>query len=135
MNKTQQKSCATELLSIAPNPHQAVDAVNCFFVNIGANLTDKIICRNPQTSLVIDASACNSFVLLETVNEEVESILISLENCAEGWDGISSTILKSFKDVLVPHITRICDLCKSQGLFPDVLKKTIIHPIRDRVTY
>lgn len=60
-------------------------------------------------------------------------------NCAIGIDGISSNLLKQFKTILIPHLTYILNRCIHDGVFPYILKRSLIHPIyklgnRDRVT-
>lgn len=70
---------------------------------------------------------------------EVERLILSLKSdCAVGWDGISSGFLKQHKDILVPPLTYIFNLCLDTGVFPDWFKKALVHPVfksgdRDRV--
>ncbi|KAL0829984.1 hypothetical protein ABMA28_003447 [Loxostege sticticalis] len=116
--------------------------VNSFFAGVGESLAEDILKHQPRASSSSSLSPKNllsgpppssnsqSFVLLDTNPAEVESLISSLkEDCAVGWDNISTTLLKRCKDVLVPPITHICNLCLSNSCFPDAFKKALVHPI------
>lgn len=67
---------------------------------------------------------------MDTNESEVHSILNGLrDDCAVGWDKISSRILKHAKHILVKPITHICNLSFYNGIFPAYFKIAIIHPI------
>lgn len=73
----------------------------------------------------------NSMAILSPDNAEVENIIMGLPtDYAAGWDGISSKLLKLSSQTLVPLVTHICDICFSQGEFPRVLKRAVVHPIQ-----
>ena len=48
---------------------------------------------------------------------------------AEGVDGIPTEVWKKGVAVLAGPIARICNLSLSTGVFPDVFKKAIVHPV------
>ncbi|KOB78291.1 hypothetical protein OBRU01_02702 [Operophtera brumata] len=101
-NLNTKSNSATDLLKIHNDPNLSVNSVNNYFVNIGKNLAKKI---NSPLALSTDNSSIqccltsnlqgNSMVLLPTDNKEIESVIMGLRNdCATGWDHISSKIIK-----------------------------------------
>lgn len=122
-------SSSTALLQTAGTPELAVNSVNAYFAQIGQNLANKIKPLN-QTQQKLPASSPNSLAMLEVTASDILGIINSLrDDCAVGWDGISSKILKLNANALVPTITHICNLSVSSGVFPAVFKKAIVHPI------
>lgn len=123
-----QKSSPVELLQLSESPKSSLNLVNDFFTNIGKNLATKL---KPATTF--HASTCNtsgSMVLMETTVEDVEATILNLRSdCAFGWDGISTTIIKNSKSVLAPIITHVCNLSISHGVFPEVFKRAVVIPI------
>lgn len=68
--------------------------------------------------------------ILDTDETEIESIIMSLRlNSSTGCDGISPSVLKSNKELLIPIITHIFNSCLRSGIFPNAFKKTLLHPI------
>jgi hypothetical protein len=64
-----------------------------------------------------------------TTQLEISQIIDKLKNCATGWDGIPSSVLKSSKNHITSVISHIIDLSLSQGVFPSELKLANIIPI------
>lgn len=144
-NRNVKKDNSLDLLSLQSTPHLSVNAVNHFFSTIGENLSNKItpLAESSHFSKVVqcDSSLCgNSLVLLDTDEDEIESLIIGLKsNCAAGDDGITSDILKLIKNYVVAPLTFIFNMCLKMGVFPDSLKRSIVRPIfkggdRSRVT-
>ena len=48
---------------------------------------------------------------------------------AMGVDGIQTEVLKKGVAVLAGPIARICNLSLSTGVFPDIFKQAIVHPV------
>ncbi|CAK1590642.1 unnamed protein product [Parnassius mnemosyne] len=122
------------LLTTSSTPELSVNSVNEFFANIGKNLAEKI--SDGLTESIKKAFNNNnnnnshSMVLLPTDEDEVARLILSLRNeCAVGWDGIPSNLLKRHINVVVPPLTYICNLALTTGKFPKAFKKSIIHPI------
>lgn len=134
-NTKRNKTSPIELLGIDSNPNTSLDIVNNFFADIGSSLASKIIDSNmntapTNTSPELPVSHGNSFVLLDTDNEEVERTILGLKSsCAVGWDDIPSNIIKACRATLVPYITHICNISFATGVFPKCFKKAIVHPI------
>uniref|UniRef100_A0A2A4JXL1 Reverse transcriptase domain-containing protein n=1 Tax=Heliothis virescens TaxID=7102 RepID=A0A2A4JXL1_HELVI len=137
-NTSKTRTIPEELLSLCDNPLSSINKVCRFFANVGENLASKIESntqppRRPGqriSSHHIPNSTVNSLVLLDIDEAEVEQLILQLNNdSAVGWDGISPLLLKTCKNVLVLHITYLFNCCLQKGVFPEALKKAIVHPI------
>lgn len=138
-NTHKAKPSPVELLTIRDSPKSAINEVGHFFANIGKNLASKIIndtASSPAGSHPSPSptgtriSPVNSLVILEVDEADVESLILQLRSdCAVGWDGISSLILKNSRHVLVPPITYLFNRCLQEGVFPEAFKKAVVHPI------
>lgn len=129
-----QKHSPIDLIS-PTNPTQSVNNVNAFFANVGKSLAEKIH-SNDSITLTDDFPSTppvNSFVMLPTDEAEVEMLISKLRSdCATGVDNISGAFVKQFKSILVPPITHICNLSISTGVFPRLLKRSLIIPIHKK---
>lgn len=133
------KICSSpdELLKTCDSPTSSLNNVCSFFSNIGKNMAAKILNDPNKVLLTRDTIRAdnnnrpiNSLALPKVDEQDVESIVLQLRNdCAVGWDGISSSVLKMCRHVLVSPLTYICNLCIETGVFPDCLKRAIVHPI------
>lgn len=124
----------SELLNLKASPLESTNFINNYFSNIGKELALKFTSSIPFNANIVNesflSSQPNSFVLLDTDQHEVESILMNLKSdSAPGWDNISSKLLKNIRQVVVPILTHICNLCFKQGVFPNSLKQSIITPV------
>ncbi|KAJ8711530.1 hypothetical protein PYW07_008772 [Mythimna separata] len=132
INKQVSTSPPLELLS-APglDCKSSLNLINSFFANIGKDLATKHTnaCTKHE-SYVKDGSQVNTMVLLSPDCAEIENVIMGLRSdSAPGWDGIGARLLKLSRQTLVPLVTHICCLCISEGIFPRVLKRAVIHPI------
>ena len=130
-NRNKIKQNSSQLLTASNSPIEAVENINSFFVNVGTCLAEKILNKPREPSAKsIECPCPYSMGLLPTDEVEIESLIINLrQNCAMGWDGISSEFLKKYKDVLVSPLTFVCNLALEMGIFPTAFKTAIIHPI------
>ncbi|CAB3228446.1 unnamed protein product [Arctia plantaginis] len=124
----------SELLNLCENPQSSVNKISSYFSHIGETLASKITATNHSnqslTSRSTNSPPANSMGFLPIDESEVESQILQLRsNCAIGWDGIPSTILKKCRETLVPPITYAFNLCLQRGVFPNALKKAIVYPI------
>lgn len=125
------KSSNNCLLSITPHPLDSLNRVNQFFVKIGKTLAEDIL-NNFGMPHYIPAtnSQSSSFVLYETDLQEVDSILVGLDSkSSPGWDEIPTKFLKLARDLVVPLISRLANLCFKKGIFPTALKKSVVTPV------
>lgn len=131
-NLNKQKDPLHELLNIKPTELQSANEVNDFFAGIGAELASKIHTHQHISSTYICSQVplSDSFVLMETTREEVESTIMSLKSdSAVGWDGISAHTLKAIKEVVAPVLTVLINKSLNHGVFPGALKKSIVVPV------
>lgn len=127
-NKTRDNS--TELLNLKESPIESTNYANNYFVNIGRDLALKIKATDKSRNNRFLPAQPNSFVLLDTDENEVERILMSLKSdSSPGWDDISTRFLKHVKSEVIPIITHLANICFKKGIFPDHLKKSTITPI------
>lgn len=124
-----QRETNEPLLKQCETPQLSVEYTNSFFATVGQKLADQ--CPEVVNQVTyLQESTLNSFVLLETDNAEVFSVITNLkDDCAIGFDGISPKLLKICRYVLTPVITYICNLSFKTGTFPRHFKTALIHPI------
>lgn len=132
-NLKRNKTSNTELLEMTQCPKQSVNMVNDFFVNVGRVLAENIQSHYPALAtnapLSFDAHL-TTFVLSDTDVNEVEKIIMSLKSdSAPGSDNIPTRFLKLAKNHIIPVICHLVNLCFSKGVFPSVLKQSIITPV------
>lgn len=126
------KSQNLELLNIKPTSHDSINYINDYFANIGKQLAQQIhpSLNNAHIPVYPDTSPLNTFVLIDTDITEVNDILTNLKSdSAPGWDNISTKFLKFVRKEVVPVITHLANLCLQQGVFPALLKQSIITPV------
>lgn len=128
------KSTNTNLLNLKSSNIESVNYINKYFCNIGKKLAEDIDHEKSQTNTQKDTeqskSKMNSFVLLDTDFDEVSSVLMNLNtNSAPGIDGIPTRFLKLAKNVITPIICHLVNQCFSTGIFPNILKKSVITPV------
>ncbi|CAB3228852.1 unnamed protein product [Arctia plantaginis] len=131
-NKT--KVTASPLLKINGSIDDSLAEINKFFTTIGQNIANKVsqtYANIPSTSdITVSDVASDSLVFLQTDELEVEQMILDLRtDCATGIDGISAKLIKQFKSIFVPPLTYIFNLCINAGVFPDLFKRALIHPI------
>lgn len=135
---SKQHESSSELLQTHDSPLTSANHVNSYFVNVGQNLAEQIKCNyNTNYNMHVHKATVSSeyrqltsFVLLDTDKDEVEKVIMGLkEVCAVGWDGISNSVLKNFRHILVPPLTHIFQICLSESIFPDYLKKALVVPV------
>lgn len=133
MNKAKENH--SKLLNIKTCPTQSVNYINHFFGNVGKSLAEDIlnknqISENPEVAQSSHNPTLQSFVLLETDPEEVHDTINSLKSTsASGWDEIPTRFLKIANALLVPIICHLANLSFAKGVFPSLLKKSIITPV------
>lgn len=134
-NTYSKSSTPIELLQLSSDPMASLNKVNHFFSSVGASLANNIQNTSkegynlPSQSSPLE-SQLNSLTILDVDVNEINKIILGLRNdSAVGWDGISASVIKSSRLALAPIITHVCQLCLSAGVFPNTLKKALVHPI------
>jgi hypothetical protein len=135
INKTLNSN--SKLLGNCCDPSSSVNDINKFFANIGKKLalnitgSEEFQCpMNDQTLESTSVAPLNSMTLHDTDSDEITHVIDSLKNTsATGWDGISTSLVKSAKNTLVPIIVHIFNLCLTSGTFPLAFKKALVHPV------
>lgn len=149
-NLNHNRTTSSDLLKLCDNPSQSVDKVNDYFANVGRLLASKIPRPRPldrSTSSKLDAtfssslnSPIHSMALYKTDGSELDNIIVSLKDkSAVGIDDIPTSVIKATRFITIPVLVHIFNLCLTLGVFPDIFKTAIVHPIyktgsRDSVT-
>lgn len=134
-NITNDRSSASDLLSLKGDPMASANAVNEFFANVGKSYASKITnksntSRNKQRPSITTTSSENSMTLFGTDIHEVIGVINGLRgDCAVGWDDIPAALIKAAGLILAPVLCHVFNTCIDSGIFPTVFKKALVHPI------
>lgn len=131
-NQKKQNITADNLIKSTKHTN-SLEEINEYFSNVGKKLADNISTLSSTDLLRFKHNIPmnpKSIVLLPPDEAEIEAIILNLSNdCAVGWDSIPAKLLKMARHILVPHLTKLIELCFVQGVFPRVLKKSLITPV------
>ena len=81
---------------------EIAEGFNDFFVSIGPQIADKIVCTVNSMSYVTSIENCIAFP--EVSCAEVKQIVSSLRNSSAGWDGIPTMVAKNVLTNLFHHL-------------------------------
>lgn len=126
------KSNNQDLRQLADTPQNSANLINNHFLNVGKALAEDIIAQQlPQSYFeLLPSPQPNSIGFIEPDTNEIESIITNLKSdSASGWDNIPTKFVKLAKTELAPIINHLCVLCSNRGVFPQSLKRAIVHPI------
>lgn len=134
--KTKSSSCDL-LTDSSDNITTSLNNFNDYFVNVGKSLATTLIngSYNDSNSSArphgsVPSFHPNTFALLPCDEHEVRNIIRNLKNTsAVGWDGIPNEVIKVCLHVLTPVLVHIFNCCFERGVFPDVLKRSRVHPV------
>lgn len=109
------------------------DHQNNFFVDkvagLVASLTSSSVGDNGKNPTENDGPT-NHFSFRFVTAGDVTRIVKDLNNTkAEGLDGIQTDVWKKGLAVLASPIARLCNLSLSTGIFPDLFKQALVHPV------
>lgn len=107
------------------NPQLIADKFNAYFI-------DKIIPipgpRKKSTAHILNKQ--KSMFMAPCQPMQILNIIKSLKNTnSVGYDEISTKIIKHVADLISVHLSHILNLCISHGVFPDLLKVSIVKPV------
>lgn len=126
------KSCTSKLLNVKHTCNESSDFVNTYFSEIGKNLADAINNSGDTRPMAFSTSPPNlsSFVLYDTDSIEVREVLRNLKkHSAPGPDNIPTEFLKLAETEVVPILTHLVNICFSNGVFPSLLKESLVTPV------
>ena len=105
------------------DPSKVPSHFNNHFSNIAKNIANKIPKTNHNYREYLKEPTENSFILHQTTNEEIESVLKNLTNDkAFGPNSIPTVILKHFRKTISIPLTKLVNLSFDQGKFPSIIK-------------
>jgi hypothetical protein len=102
---------------------------NSFFTNIGKDLAERITHSDANPLSYIPQSICQSIVFNDVETDEVDKIIKSLKCASAGQDGIHAKVVKATYSQYLKPLTHICNLCISQGFFPNEMKMAKVIPL------
>lgn len=101
---------------------------NNFFINIGKKLAARITTTNSNSNM--NSRTLNSFLLNPITQNEIIRAINSLKQGVKGGeDCICSDIIKQYKYKLLGPLNHIINMVFATGVFPDILKNSIIIPL------
>jgi hypothetical protein len=130
-NLKRQKKLNKELYTIKENPSESANYINYHFKNVGKSLAETI--KNsyqPQNDFYKSLpSYPHSIGVIEPDAAEINSIITNLKTeSAAGWDEVPTVFIKLAR-IELPVLTHLGITVFQQGIFPKLLKRSIIHPI------
>lgn len=125
-----------DLLNICSNPKESLNQINGYFTSVGEKLANSTLSMLNTSDAVLSKTAlsldspCNSMSFTPTDPAEVNSIIMSLRtSSAPGCDKIPTSVLKTYRSLLIGPITHVCNLSLLNGIFPTCFKKAIVIPV------
>lgn len=107
------------------NKKEILNEVNNYYVKIAEEVNG-----NSEKNLYHVFKNKNTMFLNETTPAEIYNIIHSLKDTAAvGDDEIPTKLLKYCAEEICKPLSEIINMCFSIGIFPDMLKRTIIKPI------
>lgn len=111
---------------------KAANLLNNHFLTV----TDKLNLKpNINSALIFSKNYCSnvsdSLFFNPVVPLEISLAIKKLKHKkSSGWDDIPMFLVKRLDEVLAPHLASIFNQCLTLGVFPDLLKYSIIRPIK-----
>lgn len=113
--------------NIIDDPQTICNFFNDYFLN--NIIYDSTLTLNSDTNKYVKLTT-DSIFLSPVGTQEIINIVRSLKNSqAVGFDGIRTDMVKMSIHLIVGPLTYIINRCLVNGIFPDILKQTIIKPI------
>jgi hypothetical protein len=115
------------------NPADTADHQNKFFIEKVAGLVASL---NPSNDSASEKTPVNnehptdSFSFKFVTAGDITRIIKDLKNTkAEGVDNIPTDVWKKGVVILAGPIARLCNISLSTGVFPDLFKQALVHPV------
>ena len=98
------------------------NSFNNYFTNIGGSLAKTIKSDILHTNV-------NPINIHEITFHEVEHIISNMNNSADGYDELPSSIMKQCVETYVKQLTFLINMSITQGTFPNELKIARVIPL------
>ena len=108
---------------------ELANTFNNYFVNIGHNLIDNINNQNINPLDFMGERTINSFVFLETDNNEIYNFIQNFKNKKTRINNIPIFVLKKVSHVISPFLSELFNESIIHGKFPNKLKIGRVIPI------
>ena len=102
------------------HPKQISNSFNNYFISVGSTLTSNIH-SNVNPLLYVD-SYVNSVIIPEVSEEEITSVILSINNSAPGYDDMPASVMKKCVHDYITPLTYLVNSSIKQGIFPSELK-------------
>ena len=123
INNTRGLRRSSDQINISPNEF------NIYFSTIAQNLIKKIPYTDHDPVASLDKCR-HSFTFGEITYNEVRDIINDIKNKkSSDIYGMTVTLIKTVKNIIIPPLTKLINQCISEGVFPKTLKKAIVTPI------
>lgn len=110
------------------NKKDMANYCNKFFTEIGTKMHNKIV--TPDNMFQINHNSMSSMFLKPVDKNEIIGHINSLKNnCAPGYDGVESRIIKYFHLHLINPLVHLINIIFRTGVVPSGFKKSIVTPI------
>ena len=115
--------------------NEILNCLNYHFGTVGSKMAEA--CNNIDSkyikdpiSLIKRESNPNSMILYPTNEQEMFKLISNLNNKKScGYDLLSNNILKASKDVILPYITFLINICINKNTFPSAYKVAKVIPL------
>ena len=114
------------------NNNEIISDPKCISNLFNNYFIDKIMPNNNSGDRVTKhiTSRKNSMFMRPSLPSDIFKIISGLNNTnSVGYDGICTKILKAVAGEICSPLSYIINLCISEGIFPDALKKSVIKPL------
>ena len=108
------------------DPKLISNSFNDYFISVGSTLASNIH-SNVNPLLHVDSNV-NSIIMPEVSEEEITSVILSINNSTPGYDDVPASVMKKYAHDYITPLTLVNSSIK-QGIFPDELKVAKVFPI------
>ena len=96
-------------------------------ISVGSTLASNIH-SNVNTLLYVDSNV-NSIIMPEVSEEEITSVILSINNSAPGYDDMPASVMKKGVHDYSTPLAYLVNSSIKQGIFPSELKIAKVFPI------
>ena len=113
---------------ITENPGEICEHFNDFFINVGPNLSKKIVSQSKDITEYMSRSL-ESIFLSPVTKDDILKNLNNLKEGSPGWDGLPAKMVKLIAPHICSPLVHLSNLSLTEGVFPDELKIARVIPI------